>query len=66
MNCRQCGADLSADEIGLHLKLVNRGDTTYLCKACLAGLFRVDPALLDEKIEQFRLQGCTLFVPKEP
>ena len=63
MNCRACGAPLSADEMGLHRKLINRGDTTFLCKACLAKEFHCTTELLDQKIEQFRAMGCTLFEP---
>ncbi len=63
--CRDCGAPLSPDEIGLHRKLINRGDTEYLCKRCLAKFFRVSEDFLDGKIAQFRAQGCTLFLPAE-
>ena len=61
--CYQCGRRLTADEIGAHKKLVNRGAETFLCKACLAARFRVSEALIDEKIRQFKAMGCTLFAP---
>ena len=63
--CYQCGRRLTADEIGAHKKLVNRGAETFLCKACLAAKFRVSEALIDEKIRQFKAMGCTLFAKKE-
>lgn len=59
--CMQCGADLSADEIGLHRKLVNRGATEYLCFDCLARHFSVDKSRFPEMIEKFKADGCSLF-----
>lgn len=61
----QCGRELTADEIGLHKKMINRGSTEFLCLRCLAAFFRCEEALLLHKMEQFRAQGCTLFAPKE-
>lgn len=63
MTCRRCGAPLGGDEIGMHKKLVNRGDTTFMCLSCLAAEFCCSKALLQEKIEQYRASGCTLFAP---
>ena len=34
----------------------------FFCKQCLAEHLGVTPELIDEKIEQFKRQGCTLFV----
>ena len=60
--CIQCGAPLTADEIGLTKKLINRGATSFYCIHCLAKEFSVSETLLREKIEQFRAMGCTLFL----
>ena len=60
--CKQCGKLLSRDEIGLHKKMVNRGATEYFCLHCLAAYFGASPDYLKEKIEQFRKDGCTLFL----
>ncbi len=60
--CKQCGKSLSRDEIGLHKKMVNRGATEFFCLQCLAVYFNAPPDLLKEKIEQFRKDGCTLFL----
>ena len=60
--CKQCGKPLSRDEIGLHKKMVNRGATEYFCLHCLAAYFGASEDLLKEKIEQFRKDGCTLFL----
>ena len=59
--CKTCGRTLTADEIGLTKKLINRGATDFFCLTCLAQTFACSEALLLEKIEQFRRQGCSLF-----
>ena len=64
MQCIGCGRELNVIDIGLHKKLVNRGATEYLCKACLAEKFEVTVELLDQKVKEFREYGCLLF-PKE-
>lgn len=61
--CRKCGSALNPDEVAVYKKLVNRGAKEYLCIPCLSAHFRVDEALIYEKIEHFRAQGCTLFSP---
>lgn len=58
----QCGKALTYNEIGAHKKFINRGARQFLCRSCLAASLNVDPELIDKKIEQFKLQGCTLFV----
>ena len=60
--CMRCGKELTYNEIGAHKKFINRGSTQFLCRECLAEKLEVDPQLIDQKIEQFKLQGCTLFV----
>ena len=59
--CIKCQKALTRDEIGLHKRLMNRGDTEYMCKECLAQHFGVSTEMLDKKIEQFKGMGCTLF-----
>lgn len=60
--CMKCAAPLSFNEIGAHKKFLGRGAQTFLCKACLAKKLKVSPAVIDQKIEQFKRQGCALFV----
>lgn len=60
--CMQCGKALTFNEVGAYKKFVNRGSTTFLCKTCLSAKLNVTVEQIDEKIEQFRAQGCTLFV----
>lgn len=60
--CAQCGRGLTFNEIGANKKFVSRHSTQYLCKSCLAVKLDVTQEEIDRKIEQFRLQGCELFV----
>lgn len=61
-DCMHCGEHLTYNEIGAYKKFVNRGSRKFLCKGCLAGKLGVTAEEIDRKIEQFKLQGCTLFV----
>lgn len=60
--CMQCGKQLTYNEIGAHKKFINRGSREFLCKVCLAAKLDITVEDIDEKIEQFKRQGCTLFV----
>ena len=58
----QCGSALTYNEVGAYKKFDNRGSRRFLCKACLAAKLDVTVEDIDRKIEQFKMQGCTLFV----
>ncbi len=60
-SCRRCKAKLSADEIAMTKKLVNRGTTVYYCTDCLAEMFDVKRKDIEEKIVYYKRMGCTLF-----
>ena len=60
--CIKCSRGLTGNEIGAHKKFVNRGSKEFFCRDCLAAYLDVPPELIDQKIEQFKQQGCTLFV----
>lgn len=60
--CSRCGAALVAAEIALTKKLINRGATEFLCLDCLAAFFGCSVERLHQKIEQFRRDGCALFL----
>lgn len=60
-HCAQCGRTLDTLEIALHRKLVNRGAQTFLCKTCLARLYKLTEDDLDRMAAAFKAQGCTLF-----
>lgn len=59
--CLNCKKVLSADEIGLHKKIINRGSSEYMCIDCMSKHFNVSVKMLEEKIRQFKDMGCTLF-----
>lgn len=61
-DCIRCGAHLSFNEIGAHKKLICRASTQFLCRDCLAEKLQVPTAVIDKKIQQFKQQGCSLFV----
>ena len=63
--CKQCGRTLTADEIALHKRLINRGAKEHLCLSCLAGFYSCSEKLLMDKIDYFRSIGCQLFVRQE-
>lgn len=60
--CRKCGRELTADEVAITKKLINRGTRTYYCIGCLAEAFEVTEEDIREKIRYFKNMGCTLFV----
>lgn len=60
--CHRCGNKISTNEIGLNIKFFGKGVTEYLCLSCLAEYFSVSEDLLKEKIEQYKKNGCLLFV----
>lgn len=60
--CISCGKELSYNDIGAHKKLINRGATEFYCQQCLCRKLDIPYSLLQEKIRQFKAQGCTLFV----
>ncbi len=63
--CMKCGAKLTQFDIGLHKKLINRGAMEFMCIGCLAKKFKVTVERLEQKIEEYRSWGCTLFPPKD-
>lgn len=61
MDCFRCGTQLSADEIAIYKRMVNRGAAQCLCIHCFAEEFDVTEELIRQKIEHFKKMGCTLF-----
>lgn len=62
IDCAYCGKEnLSKNEIGLNKKLIHRQVERIMCMRCLAEYFEISEEDLNEKIEQFKLQGCALF-----
>ena len=63
--CFQCGVQMTADEIAVYRKMVNREADKFLYKTCLARYFDVPVEKIDQKIQQFKRIGCLLFVQGE-
>lgn len=62
-SCYTCGKDnLSKNEIGLTKKLLSKDMKYFFCIDCLAEQLEVTTDELLEKIEDFKAEGCTLFV----
>lgn len=59
--CYLCETTLSKNEIGLNKKMHGKNVTRFYCINCLANYLEVTVEDLSVKIEEFKLQGCTLF-----
>ena len=60
--CIVCGKELKKDWIALHRKLLDLNAKEYYCIVCLADNFSCEVEDLEVKIEEFKEQGCTLFL----
>ena len=56
-----CKENISKDEIGINKKLLGESILEYYCMDCLAEYLEVSVEDLEDKIEEFKEQGCTLF-----
>ena len=62
-NCVMCGKDhLDKDTIGINKKLLGKDIENYYCLDCLAEYLGCSVDELLEKIEEFKEEGCELFV----
>lgn len=62
--CNICGRELTKDESGLNKKILD-GDVKrgiWRCLTCMAEYLECDEGDLGEKIAEFKLQGCKLFM----
>lgn len=60
--CTDCGKPLSKDEIALSRKLIDPDTTDFYCLDCMADNFGCSVEDLNIKIQEFKEQGCTLFL----
>lgn len=60
--CCDCGKDLKRDEIALTKKLIDADTEEFYCMSCLAETIGCTVQDLQEKIQEFKEQGCTLFL----
>ncbi len=61
-NCCECGMNLTKDEIALNRKLIDKDVKDFLCLACMSEQFGCAVEDLQTKIDEFKEQGCTLFL----
>jgi len=60
--CICCGrTPLKKDTIGINKKLLGKEIVNFYCMDCLADYLNVTVEELEDKIEEFKQQGCTLF-----
>lgn len=61
--CIACGKKpLSKDEIGINKKLLGEQVENFYCMDCLADYLEVETQDLLDKIEEFKEEGCKLFL----
>ena len=61
-NCRDCDRLLIKDEIALNRKLISPDIQELQCLDCMSESFGCDVEDLKIKIDEFKEQGCTLFI----
>lgn len=62
VNCEKCGIALTKNEVGLTKKLISRKTLEFFCIKCLAEYLGTSQEALEDKIEQYKNEGCDLFV----
>ena len=61
-SCVSCGKQpLVKDEIGVNKKLLGKETAVFYCMSCLAEYLGVTVQDIEDKIEEFKEQGCKLF-----
>lgn len=60
--CCECGKSLSKDEVALTQKLTDVDTEEFYCLNCFAGYIGCTIDDLKIKINEFKEQGCTLFL----
>jgi RNase P subunit RPR2 len=60
--CTDCGAALKKDETALSKKMLGREITRFYCIHCLAAVLDCEAVDLAVKIQEFKEQGCALFL----
>lgn len=60
--CCVCGSSVSKIPKALSLKLLGKTHPSYYCLTCLANYLDITEAELLDKAEDFKREGCTLFL----
>lgn len=62
MACIACGKEpLTKDEIGICKKLLGQETRMFYCLPCLADYLTVTEQDIEDKIQEFKEEGCKLF-----
>ena len=62
VSCSSCGKyPLAKDEVGASKKLLGTDTEQMYCIDCLAAYLEVTPEDIQDKIQMFKEDGCTLF-----
>lgn len=61
VKCKYCGEILKKDWIALNKKLIDRNTKKFMCLECMADTFDCSVEDLEDKIEDFKNEGCELF-----
>ena len=61
-NCIDCGKKLTKDEVALSRKLIDPDTEELYCLTCMSEYFGCSEDDLRIKIQEFKEQGCTLFL----
>lgn len=60
--CRECSRKMTKDEVALSRKLIGRHIEDCFCIECLAEYMEISVTDLRVKIQEFKEQGCALFL----
>ena len=60
--CRDCKEPLKKDEIALSQKLIDVDTEDFYCLNCLSEVIGCTVENLQDKIQELKEQGCTLFL----
>ena len=60
--CYCCNIALPKDDIALCRKLLGKTTECFFCREHLAEKLKISVEILDAKVEQYKEEGCTLFL----
>lgn len=60
--CYKCKKTLVKDDVALCKKVLGKKTRQYFCREHLSEFLSVDVDTLTQKIEQYKEEGCTLFL----
>ena len=60
--CFNCNTELSKDDVALCKKMLGKKIKQLFCREHLAEVLDTDVETLTDKVEQFKEEGCTLFL----